>query len=597
MAEFIDNCGYWLYLGENDVPKTDGKIKPIAVDLEDSGSWDLSGRPVLDFDANPLANYTESKSVPRILTRAEKGQALTHLEMDFNLASLLHKANTSSVSSSFAENEDSSIGGTEDPARVPYKKVPCPGSASRGQINHVPQINEYQGGFYGNKTPVIYGPYLIPSGCRPSDYNPVGNTGYCGKVESGGTLKYYQAEQSGSFVSPSDTINLTYDIFIPLSVDPETGFYEGMHPGETFYHLEELNGTASYVPFAGVTPEEYGINGDASIGYGTDVYFERHKPTRDEEHNGLFATFSYAPVKNDKDTIIQNGFQTIKIQHTSDEVRYKLANERVPGTLDVREDFHVSGSTFVFNDVFVTGSTHIEQDLHVTHSVWVAQSLGISGSALIHQDARISGSLFVKGDTEISGSERIVNNLAVSGNTFLSKSLYANALIVTESMQVNGVTLVISGNNITMGSRNNRVNVEIYGNFHVYSGSILGSINDPSYNSLENPNYATVYNRFGTQDTGSQSDARLKLNPMPIWDPLYKLGQITGYEFEWAPEAEKQGHDVGLIAQELQAVLPDAVGEGQDGYLRIDYTKVVPLLVEAVKKLREEVEWLRNRVQ
>ena len=70
------NSGYWKYLGDSNVPTAPGKIRPIDPDQ----LW--PGIEPVDTEVS------ESHSVPRILTRAEKGQALTHLEMDFNLASL-----------------------------------------------------------------------------------------------------------------------------------------------------------------------------------------------------------------------------------------------------------------------------------------------------------------------------------------------------------------------------------------------------------------------------------------------------------------------------------------------------------------------------
>ena len=65
------NSGYWKYLGDSNVPTAPGKIRPIDPDQ----LW--PGIEPVDTEVS------ESHSVPRILTRAEKGQALTHLEMDF----------------------------------------------------------------------------------------------------------------------------------------------------------------------------------------------------------------------------------------------------------------------------------------------------------------------------------------------------------------------------------------------------------------------------------------------------------------------------------------------------------------------------------
>ena len=56
------------------------------------------------------------------------------------------------------------------------------------------------------------------------------------------------------------------------------------------------------------------------------------------------------------------------------------------------------------------------------------------------------------------------------------------------------------------------------------------------------------------------------------------------------------GHDVGLIAQEIQEVLPEAVIERDNGYLAVDYHKVIPLLVQSIKELSARIDDLENNI-
>jgi len=92
------------------------------------------------------------------------------------------------------------------------------------------------------------------------------------------------------------------------------------------------------------------------------------------------------------------------------------------------------------------------------------------------------------------------------------------------------------------------------------------------------------------------SDYRLKHNVKSIDSALDKIDQISGVEFDWdASEAglhygHLKGHDVGVIAQELKEVLPEAVKERDDGYLSVDYGRVVPLLIQAIKELKAQIE-------
>jgi len=90
------------------------------------------------------------------------------------------------------------------------------------------------------------------------------------------------------------------------------------------------------------------------------------------------------------------------------------------------------------------------------------------------------------------------------------------------------------------------------------------------------------------------SDLRLKENVREIKDALEKVDQISGNEFDWKKSGE---HDVGVIAQEVQHVVPEAVADRGDGYLAVNYFKLIPLLVQAVKELQADNFALQARVE
>ena len=55
-----------------------------------------------------------------------------------------------------------------------------------------------------------------------------------------------------------------------------------------------------------------------------------------------------------------------------------------------------------------------------------------------------------------------------------------------------------------------------------------------------------------------------------------------------------EGLQSGLIAQEVEEVLPDVVSEDNDGYKSLDYSRFSPFLIEAVKELKAEIDKLRE---
>jgi hypothetical protein len=97
---------------------------------------------------------------------------------------------------------------------------------------------------------------------------------------------------------------------------------------------------------------------------------------------------------------------------------------------------------------------------------------------------------------------------------------------------------------------------------------------------------------------GSASSIRWKRDIQPIDEPLEKIMQLRGVYFNW--DAEHGGHhDVGMVAEEVGKVLPEIVGYEENGIdaTGMDYGKLAPLLVEAVKALKTEVDDLRKENQ
>lgn len=95
------------------------------------------------------------------------------------------------------------------------------------------------------------------------------------------------------------------------------------------------------------------------------------------------------------------------------------------------------------------------------------------------------------------------------------------------------------------------------------------------------------------------SDIRLKENLSKIDKSLEKLLKISGYQYHWNKIAqemypERTMLDVGVLAQEVKEIVPSAVVEREDGYLAVKYEKLIPLLVEAVKALKAEIEDMKR---
>jgi len=97
------------------------------------------------------------------------------------------------------------------------------------------------------------------------------------------------------------------------------------------------------------------------------------------------------------------------------------------------------------------------------------------------------------------------------------------------------------------------------------------------------------------------SDERLKDNIRIIENALAKVLQIRGVEFDWNNLSEPEDgyfvrkHDIGVIAQEIEKVLPEVVATREDGIKAVKYDRIIPLLIEAIKELKAEVDALKGK--
>ena len=96
----------------------------------------------------------------------------------------------------------------------------------------------------------------------------------------------------------------------------------------------------------------------------------------------------------------------------------------------------------------------------------------------------------------------------------------------------------------------------------------------------------------------ASSDERLKENLEPIGSAVEKVEQLTGYTYNWIPMEGVHVYgdmkDVGVIAQEVEKVLPELVSDRENGYKAVKYDKLTAVLIQAVKELSERVKTLEG---
>jgi len=167
-------------------------------------------------------------------------------------------------------------------------------------------------------------------------------------------------------------------------------------------------------------------------------------------------------------------------------------------------------------------------------------------------------------------------------------------------------------NNYT-GSDNN-TNALIYGDFGLNRLRFNGntSINGSSanqYYALElnldaNDTYGlVVYGQaYCSSGAWTSSDLRLKKNIDPVSNALGSILKLNGVKFDWRTEEFPEmgftkAKQIGLIAQDVEKVIPELVNEGPNGYKSVDYSKIAPVLIEAIKEQQKMIDELRAEIE
>lgn len=100
---------------------------------------------------------------------------------------------------------------------------------------------------------------------------------------------------------------------------------------------------------------------------------------------------------------------------------------------------------------------------------------------------------------------------------------------------------------------------------------------------------------------GPCSDLRYKKNIENIDNAVGIVSRLRGVRFDWRVKEFSDKHfsdarQVGLIAQEVREVVPEVVSQGSDGYYSVDYSRLTPILIEALKEQQRTIESLQSEL-
>ena len=147
---------------------------------------------------------------------------------------------------------------------------------------------------------------------------------------------------------------------------------------------------------------------------------------------------------------------------------------------------------------------------------------------------------------------------------------------------------------------NNTTNATYYPIFAVGVGTTVPYINTTSnYFSFNASSGTLLVNQLSVTgvatatDFNSTSDINLKNNIKQIDKSLDKIIQIKGVTFDWKCNGQSSA---GVIAQDIEKVLPEIVKEAEDGHKTLNYNGLIGLLIEAVKEQQETIKVLEQKI-
>ena len=326
--------------------------------------------------------------------------------------------------------------------------------------------------------------------------------------------------------------------------------------------------------------------------------------------------------------------------------------------LKVNNNVQIGGELKVFGDIEFesttqsnskdTGSVVLEGGMGIEKNLFVGGNLGVGGTfstgnnvvmnGTAESNDKDTGALILDGGLGVEKNVNIGGSMRVLGiTTFQDKvqlldndilHIGGNALGTTGDLQIYHSTASISGggsgehsyiDDVGVGTMfirsNNGIILQSTGGepmiiANVNAGVILYHDNTQrlatSNGGAGNPDAGVRVN--GTMSATADvvayvSDQRLKENIKPIENALEKVLSLSGFTYTFNDVAEKlgfskEGSHVGVSAQQVQAVLPEAVKPApvDNNYLTVQYEKIVPLLIEAIKELSEKVENLERKL-
>ena len=247
------------------------------------------------------------------------------------------------------------------------------------------------------------------------------------------------------------------------------------------------------------------------------------------------------------------------------------------------------------NGTEVEGLTaaQVRTALNVEDGADVTDATNVTSAGAL-MDGEVSALALIKGLTaaQISGS----GNVRFEALNAATSSYALGAVDLTAGAGLTGGGTIAANRTFTIGAG---TGVTVNAN-DIAIGQAVATSSDVRFDSIgvntAAPGTSGVIRAASDIVAFYSSDERLKDNVVVIDNALEKVESLRGVEFDWNDKQEiYEGHDIGVIAQDVEKVLPEIVENRDNGYKAVKYEKLTAVLIEAVKELSARVKELENK--
>jgi hypothetical protein len=269
-------------------------------------------------------------------------------------------------------------------------------------------------------------------------------------------------------------------------------------------------------------------------------------------------------------------------------------NNGVSYPVVIKDNFVVSGSTVLGDNssdlIEISGSLKSNQKVTFVSPYGVGTALEVTGGVEINNG--ISYPVTIKDNLVVTGSISGSNIVATTG---IYGNIYSTNGVVSGSSQITYASISSIPSGIVSGSSQVTLSSTTGGSTssNVQFGSLgIGMAATGTSGRIDAANDIVAF---------SSSDIRFKENITPIENALEKISKISGNTYDWKAENKAEhgyeGNDVGVIAQEVEAVLPQLVQTRESGFKAVKYDKLVALLIEGIKEQQTQIHSLTIEIE